>query len=147
MSQGRYWLLTIPHHDYTPYLHQNVSYLRGQVESGAGTGYLHWQLLAAFNKKVRLAGVKAIFGDTCHAELSRSDAADEYVWKDDTAVEGTRFELGKRALKRNSGTDWASIWTMAKCGRIEEIPANVRVVNYKTLRNIEKVVTFTCNII
>jgi len=143
MSQGRYWLLTIPHHHFVPYLPNGIAYLRGQTERGEQQGFLHWQLLAAFEKKIRLAGVKAIFGDSCHAELSRSDAADAYVWKEDTAVAGTRFELGKRAHKRNSDTDWESIWELAKRGRVEEVPASIRVIHYRTIRNIQKVGSFT----
>jgi len=33
-------------------------------------------------------------GPECHAELSRSAASTDYVWKEDTRVDGTPFELG-----------------------------------------------------
>jgi len=138
MAQALYWLLTIPVHDFTLYLPPPVAYLRGQIEDGEQTGYRHWQLLAVFTKKIRLAGVKDVFGPTCHAEPSRSSAADDYVWKEDTAVAGTRFELGHRRHKRNCAADWDAIWEHAKHGRIDEIPANVRVTNYRTLKQIEK---------
>ena len=130
MSQGLYWLLTIPQHAYLPYLPPACRFIRGQLETGANTGYLHWQVLVSFKRKVRLAGVKAVFGDSCHAELSRSSAADEYVWKEDTAVAGTRFELGERAIKRNSNSDWDAIWESAKRGKFEEIPSDVRIRSY-----------------
>jgi len=42
--QGIYWLLTIPHHAFVPYLPPGVAYIRGQLERGENTGYLHWQL-------------------------------------------------------------------------------------------------------
>lgn len=134
--QGRYWLLTIPHHDFLPFLPTNVVYLRGQLERGNNTGYLHWQLLVAFNSKVRLNAIKNTFGQSCHAELSRSSAADEYVWKDDTRVEGTQFELGKRAFKRNSQTDWSSVLSEAKRGRLDTIPPDIVVRHYGNLRRI-----------
>lgn len=134
--QGRYWLLTIPQHEFMPFLPRGVVYLRGQLERGNDTGYLHWQLLVAFNNKVRLSVVKATFGTTCHAELSRSTAADSYVWKDDTRVEGTQFELGKRAFKRNSQTDWDAVLNEAKCGRMDSIPSDIVVRHYGNLRRI-----------
>jgi len=138
MTQGRYYLLTIPHHDFLPYLPKGVAYLRGQLERGGETGYLHWQLLVAFHKKVRLAGVKNVFGASCHCELSRSDAANDYVWKEDTRVDGTQFELGKLAFKRNCPKDWDELWNCAKSGRIDDIPADVRLTHYRTIKQIEK---------
>jgi len=141
--QGRYWLLTIPKEDYDPNTnpdkHTNgVQYIRGQLEKGDETGFLHWQVLVAFKSKVRLARVKTLFGTSAHCELTRSKAADDYVWKEDTAVADTRFESGKRATKRNCSTDWDDIWDSAKAGNIMDIDASIRVTHYKTLRNIEK---------
>lgn len=89
--QGKYWLLTIPFHSYVPHPHPTIEYSKGQLETGEG-GFVHWQIIVGFKKKTRLAGLKKIFGNECHAELTRSEAADEYVHKDDSYVEGTRFE-------------------------------------------------------
>lgn len=136
--QGRYYLLTIPHHEFTPYLPNSVAYIKGQLERGGNTGFLHWQVLVAFQKKIRPAGVKTIFGDSCHVELSRSDAANEYVWKEETRVEGTQFELGRLAFKRNSPKDWDALWEAAKRGRLEDIPADIRLQHYRTIKQIEK---------
>ena len=136
MSQGIYWLLTIPQHEFTPFLPTGVSYVKGQLELGAGTGYLHWQLLVAMDGKCRLATVKRLFGNGIHAELTKSSAANDYVWKDDTSVNGTRFELGKLKLKRNSETDWATVLQEAKCGRLDDIPADIVVRHYGNLRRI-----------
>jgi len=116
--QARYWLLTIPHADFLPYLPPGVAYIRGQLESAPTTGYLHWQVMVAFKRKLRLGGLKELFGTTVHAEPSRSDAATEYVWKDDTAVEGTRFELGKRAVDRGNPVDWEGVRLHAKLLRL-----------------------------
>lgn len=124
-QQGRYWLLTIPHHHFLPYLPPNANYIRGQLESGGTTGYLHWQLVVAFKQHVRLAAVKSTFGNECHAELSRSSAANEYVFKDDTAIPNTRFELGKPPFKRNSKTDWDAIKDLAKRRRLDDVPGDV----------------------
>lgn len=135
-GQGKYWLLTIPHHQFTPYLPKEICFIRGQLEQGRETGFLHWQLLAITNRKLRLRGVTAIFGTGIHAELSRSSAADEYVWKEDTRIEGTQFELGTRPLRRNCKEDWDRIWELAKSGGFEEIEPQIRIQHYRTFRTI-----------
>lgn len=134
MKSGRYWILTIPHHKYTPYLPKDVVWSRGQLELGVG-GFLHWQLVVAFSRTVRLGGVREVYG-AVHAELCKSDAADEYVWKEDTAVAETRFELGAKALKKNSKRDWDVIRETAKTGNLEAIDAGTFVCHYRTLRAI-----------
>lgn len=59
------------------------------------------------------------------------------MWKDDdTTVPGTRFELGRRPMQRNSASDWDAVWDAAQKGSILDIPANVRVQHYRTLRTI-----------
>lgn len=103
---------------------------------GNNTGYLHWQLLAAFTKKCRLASVKRIFGSSCHAEPGRSDAAREYVWKEDTRVQGTQFELGQLAIRRNNDKDWDGIFDLAKSGRLVDIPKDVLIRHYGSLTRI-----------
>jgi len=135
MSVGRYWILTIPHNEYTPYLPRELSYVRGQLELGAN-GFLHWQLVAAWPKNVRLSAVRKQFGPF-HAELTKSDAALAYVWKEDTRIPNTQFELGELAFKRNSKRDWDQIWESAKSGNITAIDAATRVQHYKTLKQIK----------
>lgn len=132
----RYWLLTIPHHYFTPYLPPGCVYIRGQLECGSDTGYLHWQALVAFTKKTSLKSLKNLFGQQIHAEPSRSDAADEYVHKDDTYVEGTRFELGTRVPKRNSATDWAMIKSKAMVGDFDAIPPDILIRNFGNLKKL-----------
>lgn len=136
--QGIYWLLTLPASSWEPprEVPDSVAYLRGQREVGEGTGYEHWQVLAVFSNKVSLSVVRRVFGKSVHAELSRSEAADEYVWKEATRVDGTQFELGSRPSKRNSKKDWDAIWSAAVAGDLQAIPASVRVQSYRTLRAI-----------
>jgi len=181
MAQARYWLLTIPHADFLPYLPPNTAYIRGQLELGAGRNglngnvlpqdeeplqraaidndeppianplhnngelvaepngrprYLHWQILVILKRKLRLGGVKTIFGRTCHAEPSRSNAADDYVWKEDTRVPNTQFELGERPLNRANSADWEAIKLHAKRGRLDDIPGDIFVRNYGNLKRI-----------
>lgn len=137
-QQARYFLLTIPHHLFTPYLPNGISYIKGQLEMGANTGYKHWQVLVAYPKKVTVARVKQDFGDSIHVEITKSSAANDYVWKEETSIQNTRFELGKLAIKRNCPEDWDAIWDAAKKGKMEDIPANIRVTSYNALQRIAK---------
>lgn len=93
--QGIYWLCTIPADSWSvpePAVPpSDVSWLRGQLEQGA-SGYVHWQLVVALERKGSCATMQKIFGKNGHYELSRSKSAEDYVWKEDTAIEGTRFE-------------------------------------------------------
>jgi len=132
--QARYWMLTIPAHEFTPYLPDVCSLVRGQLERSE-SGFLHWQLLVAFKTKQSLLGVRRVFG-AFHAEPTRSSAAVDYVWKDETYVNGTRFELGKVPFQRNNAEHWEEVWHNAVQGNLMEIPADIRVQNYRTLRAI-----------
>jgi len=135
-AQARYWLLTIPHNAFTPYLPPNVAYIKGQLESGSETGYTHWQVLVILKRKLRLGGLKELFGTTVHAEPSRSDAANEYVWKEETRIAGTQFELGAAPLSRGRTEDWVAIKEHAKRGRLDDIPGDIFVRNYGNLKRI-----------
>lgn len=134
--QGIFWLLTIPFERFVvpTSLPVGTAWLRGQHEVGE-SGYEHWQLFVGFTKKRTLAQVVQLFPGS-HAELSRSQAAAEYVWKDATRVPGSQFELGAKPIRRNSAVDWESVWESAKSGDLSAVPANVRVVSYRTLRAI-----------
>lgn len=134
--QGIFWILTIPHHGFTPFLPPSCKWIRGQLELGAG-GFLHWQILVAFRAKQSLQGCRGIFGEY-HCELSRSDAAADYVWKEDTRVDGTQFQLGTRPLDPSSSTDWDEVWNFAVAGAIESIPASVRIRSYHALCRISQ---------
>lgn len=139
--QGIFWLLTCP--DPNPVceslssgtLPNELAYATGQKEKGGTTGFVHWQLCVAFTKKVALPAVTRLFGRGIHAELSRSEAAIAYCNKEESRL-SEPFELGTKPFRRNARTDWESVWASAKSGDLESIPANVRVVSYRTLRAI-----------
>ncbi len=67
--------MTVPQHLFTPYLPAEVEYIKGQLEQGGGTNYLHWQVLVSFKVKVTLTKVRSVFGSH-HAELTRSAAVE-----------------------------------------------------------------------
>lgn len=137
--QARYWILTIPRDSFDPTKDptkygKRCVYVQGQLESGANTGFEHYQLYVCFDRAVRLAHVISQFPRS-HAEPTRSDAAREYCVKSDTRI-GEPFVFGKLPLRRNSKTDWESVWESAINGDLESIPASVRVQSYGALRKI-----------
>jgi len=129
-------MLTVPHQHFLPYLPPAVAYSKGQLEVGAG-GFLHWQLIVVFERSVRLGAVREIYGPV-HAELTRSEAAMEYVWKEETSVAGTRFELGKLKSKRNNKRDWDQVWELAKAGQFEDIDKSIMVCHYRAIKSIRQ---------
>lgn len=134
---GKHWICTIPETDWTPpvALPGGLDYLRGQLEVGEG-GFRHYQVYAILAAKTTLARAKNYFCVSAHLELTRSEAARDYVWKEDTRVEGTQFELGNLPFRRNAKTDWDAVVTIAKSGSLEGIPSDVLVRCYHQLRSI-----------
>lgn len=123
---------------FTPYLPPGYAYIKGQMEEGGQTGYKHWQLLVVSEKKITISRVKYTFGREAHVEPSRSEAADEYVWKEETRIEGTQFQLGSKPLSRARPEDWDRIRESAKRGRLEEVPGDIFVRHYGNLKKIAK---------
>lgn len=135
--QCRYWMLTIPIESWNPptELPPSIAYVRGQQEIGE-SGYHHWQLLAVFKQKTRRTAVKSAFSQQAHCEPSKSVAADAYVWKEETRVAGSQFELGQKPHKRNSKVDWQLVKEKAISGNLEEIDPQVYIAHYRTLKQI-----------
>lgn len=140
--QGRYWFGTLPWTDQEKAENDNGNapsppfsitdlccYIKGQGELGAG-GLHHWQLIVVCSRKTSRRSLQQSLCCGGHWELSRSAAAEAYIWKEETRIEGTQFELGRKPLKRNSKEDWESIWNLATNGQFMDIPANIRVINF-----------------
>jgi len=138
VAQARYWLLTIPTSTFPnqPTISGDLVYCKGQKETGSTTGYEHWQLLAVFSKKLRLRAVKLHFCAEAHCEPSRSEAANEYVWKEDTRVPDTQFELGSLPISRARKADWDRVYTDAVAGDFNNIPKDILIRNYSALKRI-----------
>lgn len=134
-SQAKYWIATIPSHGFTPYLPPGIDWIRGQLEAGAETGFVHWQLVMCCHVKRRLAWLRSTFGEY-HLEPTRSAAANDYCWKQDTAIDGTKFELGELPIQRHRRADWDRILAWAKCGDFGRIPGDVMVRCYHQLRSL-----------
>ena len=84
---SRYWIGTVPTHlCWSPSpLPETVVWCRGQVELSA-SGLEHWQVVLGLTAQQRLSWVRVRFPG--HWEPTRSAAAEDYVWKDDTFVPG-----------------------------------------------------------
>lgn len=142
--QGVYWIGTIKHELFTPWLPPGIAWIRGQLELGTKNGdgerigFLHWQVVVCLRRKQSLLWFGDAFGSDTHWELTRSKAANDYVWKEATRIEGTQFELGAIPFHRDSFTDWDAIWDYAVAGNLLAIPANIRVQSYRTLKLIAK---------
>lgn len=89
-----------------------------------------------FRRKVRLRGVREVFGPY-HAEPTRSAAAREYVQKEDTRIAGTQFELGSLPMRRSERTDWDAVKASAQSGRLDSIPSDVFIRCYNQLRRVQ----------
>lgn len=124
---ARFWILTIPEAAWTPppTLPAGVTYLKGQKECGAG-GFVHWQVVVRTRDAVRLGGCKALFCPEAHCERTRSAAALDYVWKEDTRVAGSQFELGELRARGNQ-TDWKEVVEQAKTGDFDAVDPGVLV--------------------
>lgn len=60
------------------------------------------------------------------------------MWKEDTRVPNTQFELGQCPFRRNDKTDWDKVKDQAKAGVLDDIEAEVFIRYYRTLKEIRK---------
>jgi len=134
--QGNLWIGTIAAASgWEPALPAGVTYLKGQLEEGEG-GFRHYQVFVITSSKQSVHGIRRLFEPVSgHWELTRSTAAEEYVWKETTRV-GEQFEFGSKPVKRNSAADWEKVKSLAIAGNILEIPADIFVRYYRSLTSI-----------
>lgn len=140
-TQARYWFATIAckhnNEQWTPtsgLLDDQITYIKGQREIGA-EGYEHWQMVIYCSKKIRLNSLKEKIPKWSHLEQCKSQAAEDYVWKDDTAVLGTRFEHGIKSSKKPKH-NMDEILHNAKIGNMNDIPSEIIIRHYSTIKKI-----------
>lgn len=135
--QARYWMATVATSSgYTPHLEGDLVFLKGQKEIGGTTNYEHWQLMLVFSKKVTMRQCKSVLHNVAHVEPTKSEAAEAYVWKEDTRVEGSQFQLGNKPKSLARQTDWDQIYNDAIEGNFDNIPRHILVRNYNSLKRI-----------
>lgn len=133
-AKGVYWILTVAHHEFTPYLPPECTWISGQLERGE-SGFLHWQFVVAFKRQVRLSAVRKVFG-AHHAEPTKSSAAEDYCHKEETSIPGTSFTIGQRPFKRGNPTDWAGVLDNIKSGNHTAIPPDIYLRYYGNIERI-----------
>ena len=137
---GKYWFITVGAEYFKPVQamcpRRDLTFMKGQREIGENTGFDHWHFSVGFSKEKTMAQVKEYFCKEARCELSRSDAVDEYVWKENTRVEGTNFCWGRKPLKMNSKTDWNATFESAANGDFDSIDKGVLIRNYNSLKRI-----------
>jgi len=137
--QARWWIATMPAAAWdissAEDLPQFIKYIKGQREVGENTGFEHYQFVIQCHRPTRLSQLKK-WSPVSHFEPTRSEAALDYVWKEQTRVPDTQFEYGQRGLARNTKHDWDIIKSNAKLGKFEDIPSDVYIRYYGTLKRI-----------
>lgn len=134
--RARYWLCTLSAaRDWEPALPDGVRYIKGQQEVGEG-GYRHWQFYVVLAQAQRFSTVVSLLPESTHIEPTRSAAAEDYVWKEDTAVHGTRFEFGDRPVRGRTQTDWERVRLQAQQGDFGAIDDAVYIRYRRALHDI-----------
>lgn len=111
-------------------------YICGQLEKGK-EGTLHLQFFIHLKEKKRPTFMHK-YDKRVHIEVVKvNNGADEYCLKEDTRVDGP-WEFGVRPVKRNSKADWDRVFELAKQGRLDDIPADIKVKHYANLQKIKK---------
>lgn len=86
-----------------------------------------------------MPAVKALFTNDSHLEPTRSAAAVDYVWKEDTRVEGTQFELGVLGKQGKTKVNWEAICNKAVAGDLEGIRETEPGVYARNINSLLKI--------
>lgn len=137
--QGHNWLCTLNNPECTlEEIHNKMgaTWTTGQMEMGE-EGTRHLQFFQNFKKNICITAYKK-YDKRIHVELVKvNNGADSYCNKTETRIDGP-WEYGDKPVQRNSRTDWQDIWLKAKTGRIEDIPADIRLRCYSNIKKVEK---------
>lgn len=113
-----------------------ATYLCGQVEKGK-EGTVHLQFFLNFKSKARPSAITKV-DKHLHIEVVKvNNGADDYCLKEETRIDGP-WEFGVKPVKRSSKKDWERVFTLAKQGNFDEIPADIKVQHYGNLQRIRK---------
>lgn len=113
-----------------------ATYLCGQVEKGK-EGTVHLQIFINFKGATRPSKIQKIDKQLHIEAVKVNNGADDYCLKEDTRIDGP-WEFGQKPVKRNSKKDWERIYTLAKEGKLDDIPADIKVKHYANLQKIAK---------
>lgn len=117
---------------------RGCTYLCYGREVAPTTGTRHLQGYIRFRDGKSIASVRRKLAGA-HVEIARSvDAAIEYTQKDGDFVERGVRPKSDRARGEDEKARWEEAWEAAKAGRIEEIPPDIRVRCYNSIKRIQK---------
>lgn len=119
----------LPAEDTLNAIHKNLkaSHTKGQLEKGE-SGTPHLQFIVNLGLQARLVALKKHY-PTIHWEPTRSKAAEDYVVKEDTRIDGP-WEVGQKPINRASAKDWDAIKQLAKEGKMDDVPADIYIRSY-----------------
>ena len=126
--------------DWLEAIHKKVNavYSNGQLEKGEeGTTHMQFYISLSEAHKKRITALKKVCKHTHWHQVGKDNGASSYAMKEDTRLEGP-WEFGTKPMDRTSAKDWDKIWEQAKEGKIEDIPADIRVRCYKQVKRIQK---------
>lgn len=103
-------------------------------------GTPHLQGYLYFKSQRTFKSLKKKLGDRVHIEKQRGtcEQAIDYCKKDGSIVELGTAPMSRKRKGEVEQDRWGEIWTAAKEGRVEDIPARERVMCYNKIRKIEK---------
>lgn len=111
-------------------------YMCGQVEKGE-SGTIHLQFFLHFKESVWFSTLKKLHSKVHFVQVKQNNGADTYCMKEESRLDGP-YEFGEKPIKRNSKTDWDSVFLNAKRGNFDNIPSDIKVRCYSNLKKIEK---------
>ena len=114
-----------------------ATYAVGQLEKGEETEHPHIQFFLNFKSKARISAITKVNKRVHCEKVLVNNGADKYCMKEETRVDGP-IEFGVKPVQVNKKVDWDSVWQKAKEGKLEEIPASIRVIHYNKLKSIAK---------
>lgn len=120
-------------------LHTECVYVVIGKEIGGLMGTPHLQGYMAFRTLKSLKQVRALCA-RCHWEGAKGSSMDNYRYctKDgDFEERGVRPKTSKEKGECEQAR-WLGVWELAKAGHIEEIPEDIRIKHYRTLKEIKK---------
>jgi len=116
-----------------------VRYICYGKEIAPTTGTPHLQGFVVWNESKTVSASRTILR-RCRIDIARGTAleASTYCKKDGDFVERGDLPADPAELGRNEINRWNTAWDLATTGRLEEIPADIRIRSYHTLRRIEQ---------